>query len=686
MTRWHHPDCEIPDIFVDATTALPSCRSCRCAPDLEKLLSEQKGHSPFPAPPPDEPKGQMDLWWPPSVPWVGETTRGRFVEEEETSKENNDPSTSNTSASLVYPDKLSHGEFRLACINSSPDHDQPVHLNLERYSVDNCPEFETVSYTWGGEEDDNTRIHPVFIGSYWDVTFQTRNCWELLRFVRPRRGIRLMWIDAICINQENDVERGEQVGQMGVIYRRCMQVVVYLGPDIAPPLPPDRYPKRRSLESIEDLKFRRGLDGLPVLKQDTASLLRRRYFSRLWVVQELVLASRVLMRVEDIDFWADRASGQERCADPRDRIFGLTGILQNIYFWADYSLSCQHVYLGLFADLMIRGKRYSLLEFGSGASHNTPSLPSWAPDWKSWDQWSIAVEPGHFNQYHMDHNRADALGSMISQLQAIPALRYHGMATILLSSKAPSYGTFLESKQQILEEDRMCGAWKTWLHADLEPIEDLFCPWAQNHKDMIPVYQTVINSFYSDEGNNAKGLASNALLSAYRRCLVTNSAHSRFFPSADSDPCFITLCIPWSVLKPMWERNWYGRAYDTVKFWIASTYGSERPCQEIIDNLITSFGSWLIYMIRLAEKRTGKQQDELLLDWCSGKSAPTDEQKLMPVPTGETSEILMDGFGCSGNMEKGGNSEEKVGRWMIRQIAGCGMWNGKELKEPNLCY
>lgn len=72
---------------------------------------------------------------------------------------------------------------------------------------------------------------------------------------------------------------------------------------------------------------------------------------------------------------------------------------------------------------------------------------------------------------------------------------------------------------------------------------------------------------------------------------------------------------------------------------------------DIHKELLGNFGSWMIYMIRLAEKRMRKQEDELLRDWCNGKSAPTNEERLMYVPTGEASEFPIETFGASGNRE-----------------------------------
>ena len=94
------------------------------------------------------------------------------------------------SISTIYSATLAPNEFRLACLTAPTDKDSPIHLTLETYTDDNCPEYKPVSYTWEGEDGNNSLSSPIFIEPYWDVLLQTRNCWEILRFMRPTRGIR----------------------------------------------------------------------------------------------------------------------------------------------------------------------------------------------------------------------------------------------------------------------------------------------------------------------------------------------------------------------------------------------------------------------------------------------------------------------------------------------------------------
>jgi hypothetical protein len=86
------------------------------------------------------------------------------------------------------------------------------------------------------------------------------------------------------------------------------------------------------------------------------------------------------------------------CADARDHLFGLAGLLPptedgspSSISSADYSLSCQHVYIGLFSHLIINEGLWRILSFASGVPEHKVGLgqslsrPSWAPDWTSHD-------------------------------------------------------------------------------------------------------------------------------------------------------------------------------------------------------------------------------------------------------------------------------------------------------------
>ena len=107
--------------------------------------------------------------------------------------------------------------------------------------VDDPPEYEALSYAWG----DATKSCTVFVESQEiadpfpgspTVSGRSRlaityNLDETLRYLRYQDKHRVLWIDAVCINQSNGRERGQQVQKMADIFRLASCVVFWLGPE-----------------------------------------------------------------------------------------------------------------------------------------------------------------------------------------------------------------------------------------------------------------------------------------------------------------------------------------------------------------------------------------------------------------------------------------------------------------------
>jgi hypothetical protein len=204
MSNWHTSTCLSPDVFVNESNN-PTCHACGqcCPPEAELLALLQGGAQSNLSIPPDEPRDRMNLRWPKDVPYfnpTGSAPKARAGALEPPERPALDRTRIVEPNQAIYGDTLRHNEFRLVCLEAVPRRDYPVHLTLETYTHDNRPEYETVSYQWAGENGDSTQCRPIFIGPYWHVILQTQNCWSMLRFVRPRRGIRLMWVDAICMS------------------------------------------------------------------------------------------------------------------------------------------------------------------------------------------------------------------------------------------------------------------------------------------------------------------------------------------------------------------------------------------------------------------------------------------------------------------------------------------------------
>lgn len=101
-----------------------------------------------------------------------------------------------------------------------------VSLEVVPFSEDERPEYEALSYVWGSpDQPDIVRVDET----YGLTISATRNLATALKYLRRTDEPRTLWIDALCINQTDDVEKGPQVAMMGDIYRHATRVVVWLG-------------------------------------------------------------------------------------------------------------------------------------------------------------------------------------------------------------------------------------------------------------------------------------------------------------------------------------------------------------------------------------------------------------------------------------------------------------------------
>ncbi|ERF70767.1 hypothetical protein EPUS_05119 [Endocarpon pusillum Z07020] len=83
--------------------------------------------------------------------------------------------------------------------------------------------YTALSYVWG----DPACVCDVEIdGQQVKIP---RNLFEALTSVRVNTSSRVLWADALCINQEDDVEKSWQVQEMATIYRRAQSVISWLG-------------------------------------------------------------------------------------------------------------------------------------------------------------------------------------------------------------------------------------------------------------------------------------------------------------------------------------------------------------------------------------------------------------------------------------------------------------------------
>jgi hypothetical protein len=158
---------------------------------------------------------------------------------------------------MVKYQLLTSAEIRLLTILPGKDGDE-IKCSLETVSLDHNPSYEAISYVWG---DPAEKRDIVVDDSIFSVT---RNLFAALEQFRYSDRPRALWVDAVCINQEDLDERGSQLVLMGRIYSQCATCQVWLGREDDVPLQPKKLGDlgfQKDPDFIADVtKFRRYIE------------------------------------------------------------------------------------------------------------------------------------------------------------------------------------------------------------------------------------------------------------------------------------------------------------------------------------------------------------------------------------------------------------------------------------------
>ncbi|KAG4430058.1 hypothetical protein IFR05_014462 [Cadophora sp. M221] len=163
---------------------------------------------------------------------------------------------------------------------------QIVHVPLSA-----APPYEAISYCWGADPASKN----VVINGTRMVVLNSVN--EVLHYRYSFRQERLLWIDSVCINQKDDIEKGEQIQLMRTIFSQAVGVLAWLG-DMDGGIIASSFIRTLSAKvgvfgyTAQDLllEFRESNDvGWTYL----GVLLSKPWFTRSWMLQEIALAKHV---------------------------------------------------------------------------------------------------------------------------------------------------------------------------------------------------------------------------------------------------------------------------------------------------------------------------------------------------------------------------------------------------------
>jgi hypothetical protein len=207
---------------------------------------------------------------------------------------------------------LKASEIRLLKLSPGSGID-PLEGTIEDVALEEAGSFCALSYVWG---IDSTSIAPSYLHTADGVITITASLHSALRSVRDKCLPKRLWIDAVCINQRNLTEKAMQIRLMNSIFRTAEYTIAWLGHNqdrsdqvinnlqrICQDQKTSYWPKYLSDNSKPRITVPSADQGI---WSDLDAFLDRGWFKRMWIVQELVLSTKVKLICDESQIdWDD---------------------------------------------------------------------------------------------------------------------------------------------------------------------------------------------------------------------------------------------------------------------------------------------------------------------------------------------------------------------------------------------
>ncbi|RZL45516.1 MAG: hypothetical protein EOP74_01245 [Variovorax sp.] len=235
-------------------------------------------------------------------------------------------------------------EIRLIILLPAPHENAPLQSRMIHATVGTV-KYEALSYVWG-DSIGKACLAITYVGQnlarqemdYITTTTIGANLDAALRHIRKHSSEVVIWVGGICINQSDKVEKSSQVRLMALIYREAAIILIWLGPadecsdaameafhsigtaagqfafedekqghngevDLLFTMTSDEtceettvdeksQATRKMLDKISGAGSSAGVDAFP--PSDVADLLTRSWWSRVWVLQEFLVATKAI--------------------------------------------------------------------------------------------------------------------------------------------------------------------------------------------------------------------------------------------------------------------------------------------------------------------------------------------------------------------------------------------------------
>lgn len=335
-------------------------------------------------------------------------------------------------AETIYT-PLEPGTIRLVHLHPASDLKADVVCSLEHARLNGNPRYQALSYVWGSLDDPREiRLNGITV-------LVTQNLYSALRRIRLQRETRVIWVDALAINQSDIAERNAEVQVMSDIYSTAYETLVWFDRHLG------KYVEL-NLSSWTEPGYNVP-DGQSVyhmslaLKEALFAVARQSYWSRIWTAQEVRYSQQVtlvttrreipfdrLLRLQDLvsslfslpgdggfyqgtlslplrnfqrkcltirpqgpsdnghldlSSWIDMCC-LRTCSDPRDFVFGLWACLPlevKSSIKVDYSLPTAQVLGSCKKAFLLTTRTLDLLGLSNLFDYTEASiLPSWDPE------------------------------------------------------------------------------------------------------------------------------------------------------------------------------------------------------------------------------------------------------------------------------------------------------------------
>ena len=127
----------------------------------------------------------------------------------------------------VYKPLGKDDRIRLVKLLPGTEHDTiAIELSEHEFYEFNHPSYEALSYVWGSQDDSQS----IVVDESSTITV-TKNLLIALRHLRSEERPRVLWIDALAMNQADAQEKSSQIDVMARIFWSASRVIAWLGPE-----------------------------------------------------------------------------------------------------------------------------------------------------------------------------------------------------------------------------------------------------------------------------------------------------------------------------------------------------------------------------------------------------------------------------------------------------------------------